>query len=62
MHMVARAITHKRLRQLDQGNGFSVPPPHAPNGLEQRAELEAYLADLKKEVQAVEERLADLKK
>ena len=29
---------------------------------EQAAELEAYLADLKLEVQAVEERLADLKK
>jgi hypothetical protein len=29
---------------------------------EQVAELEAYLADLKLEVQAVEERLADLKK
>ncbi len=29
---------------------------------EQAAELESYLADLKKEVQAVEERLADLKK
>ena len=28
---------------------------------EQAAELEAYLADLKLEVQAVEERLADLK-
>ncbi len=29
---------------------------------EQIAELEAYLADLKTEVQAVEERLADLRK
>ena len=29
---------------------------------EQAAELEAYLADLKLEVKAVEERLADLKK
>jgi hypothetical protein len=29
---------------------------------EQAAELEAYLADLKLEVQAVEERLADLKR
>ena len=29
---------------------------------EQAAELEAYLTDLKLEVQAVEERLADLKK
>ncbi len=29
---------------------------------EQTAELEAYLAELKLEVQAVEERLADLKK
>ncbi len=29
---------------------------------EQAAELEAYLAELKLEVQAVEERLADLKK
>ena len=29
---------------------------------EQTTELEAYLADLKLEVQAVEERLADLKK
>jgi hypothetical protein len=29
---------------------------------EQTAELEAYLGDLKKEVQAVEERLADLRK
>jgi len=29
---------------------------------EQIADLETYLADLKKEVQAVEERLADLKK
>lgn len=29
---------------------------------EQASELEAYLADLKLEVQAVEERLADLKK
>ncbi|MGB8215155.1 MAG: hypothetical protein WCE68_16520 [Anaerolineales bacterium] len=29
---------------------------------EQTAELEAYLADLKLEVQAVEERLADLRK
>ena len=29
---------------------------------EQAAELEAYLADLKLEVQAVEEQLADLKK
>jgi hypothetical protein len=29
---------------------------------EQAAELEAYLADLKLEVQAVEERLADLRK
>jgi hypothetical protein len=29
---------------------------------EQAAELETYLADLKLEVQAVEERLADLKK
>jgi hypothetical protein len=29
---------------------------------EQTAELEAYLADLKLEVQAVEEQLADLKK
>lgn len=29
---------------------------------EQIAELEAYLADLKAEVQAVEERLADLKR
>ncbi len=29
---------------------------------EQAAELEVYLADLKLEVQAVEERLADLKK
>ncbi len=29
---------------------------------EQAAELEAYLADLRLEVQAVEERLADLKK
>jgi len=30
--------------------------------LPQAGELEAYLADLKLEVQAVEERLADLKK
>ena len=43
----------------DNGNGFQ---RRYQTKNEQIAELEAYLEDLKLEVQAVEERLADLRK
>lgn len=44
------------------GGGETRFPRRYQTKAEQAAELEAYLADLKLELQAVEERLADLRK